>query len=87
MKIYDELGEVCLASNLKDDYVFSCGGGNCFAFSGNYKMERFLDNEIIINLSKKRHIVVLGEGLKIGTLAPKELGISGKISSIKIEEE
>ncbi|MCR5553714.1 MAG: YabP/YqfC family sporulation protein [bacterium] len=86
MKIYDALGEICLVDNLNSDYVFSCGGGKCFAFSGNYKIEKFLDNEVIINLSKKRHIVVLGEGLKIATLAPKELGISGEINSINIEE-
>ena len=87
MKIYDELGEICLVDNFNNDYVFSCGGGKCFAFSGNYKIEKFLDNEVIISLSKKRHIIVLGEGLKIGTLAPKELGLSGKINSIKIEDE
>lgn len=87
MKIFDDLKEICLVDDPGLSFVFSCGGGKCFAFSGNYKIEKFVDNEVIICLSKKQKISIVGESLRIATLAPKELGINGKINSIKIEEK
>lgn len=88
MEIFDKINEICgIADDVSKDFTFSCMGNFGLAFEGKYKIEIFDKEKICLNLGKGRFFSVVGKNLAIGTLAPKEIGISGKIENIMFEGE
>ena len=79
--VIDDISKICNMSEL-GDYSLSCAGGKGVVFEGNYKIKVFENDRILIDIGHKREIEILGSKLKIGTLSPKELGVSGEIASI-----
>ena len=79
--IIDDIGKICNISDL-GDYCLSCAGGKGVVFEGNYVIKVFENERILIEISHKKQVEILGKNLKIGTLSPKELGLSGQIDSI-----
>ncbi len=87
MSFFDKVNEICRLDEpaCETDFNFSCIGNSGVAFEGKYKIESFDENQVTLNLGKGRFMKIEGEKLAIGTLAPKEIGISGKILTIKFE--
>lgn len=85
MGIFDNLSDICGAKvkEAKGDFFFSGIGNGGLAIEGKYKIESFNSSEIVLRLNRGRLIKIIGDGLIIGTLAPAEIGISGKILSIE----
>ena len=79
--IIDDIGKICNIGDL-GDFSFSCAGGKGIAFEGKYVIKVFENEKVLIDIGHKRELEILGTNLKIGTLSPKELGISGEISAI-----
>jgi len=86
MKLIDDIFKMCNMSEFSPEFSFSCVAGRGLVFEGRYRIEKFEETEIVINLFHGRKIKILGFDLKIGTLSKEELGISGKFSSIEILE-
>lgn len=85
MAIFDDLSEICggAAKTSGADFFFS-GAGNCaLAFEGKYKIDEFNSTKITLRLTRGRILNIFGKNLSIGTLAPAEIGINGKIASIE----
>lgn len=87
MKIFDEIEKICgiTEADAMRDFCFSCLGNSGLALEGTYKITSFSAEEIVLKLPHSRCMKILGKGLKIGTLAPFEIGIVGLINSIAFE--
>lgn len=87
MEIFDSISEICGIDGGvgEKDFTISCIGNAGLVFEGKYKIEIFDQDKICLNLGKGRFISILGKSLSIGSLAPKELGVSGKIENILFE--
>ena len=84
MDILDNISSICGLGEKGFDFYFSCAGGKGIVFEGNLKIEDYSNNEIVVRLSSGKKIFVSGLNLKISSLAPKEIGISGQILNIGI---
>ena len=82
MNIYDTPSFIS-KTQAKTSFAVFLEGNSGVCFEGKYKIEKFYDSEVLLKLSAKQKIKIIGHGLKIGTLAPFEIGINGIISSIE----
>jgi len=82
MEIYDD-PKLISKNEAKTNFAVVLEGNSGFCFEGKYKIEKFDEAEVVLKLNAKHKIKVRGNGLKIGTLAPFEVGINGMILSIE----
>ena len=83
MKVFDNFEDIAMKPIESQEFSIVMQNNVGLVFEGWFKIESFSNDNITLRLKHKNKLFVFGEGLKIGTVCPNEIGINGVIKSIE----